>query len=80
MATRLDDLTAMRELIWTSLSEADPDKRAPLFARLESVIEQIEKLSPSVKAGDPVDEIASRRAARGASSAPDKRRTASDKG
>lgn len=66
MATRLDDLQAMRELIWTSLSEADPDKRAPLFARLESVIEQIEELSPNEKAGDPVDEVAKRRAARGA--------------
>ena len=56
----------MRELLWASLSEADPDKRAPLFARLESVIEQIEKLSPNEKAGDPVDEIAKRRATRGA--------------
>jgi hypothetical protein len=59
----------MRELLWASLSEADPDKRAPLFARLESVIEQIESLSPSEKAGDPVDEIAKRRAARGAGAA-----------
>ena len=66
MSARLDDLKAMRELLWTSLSEADPDKRAPLFARLESVIEQIDTLSPNEKAGDPVDEIAKRRAARGA--------------
>lgn len=79
MATRLEDLTAMRELIWTSLSEADPDKRAPLFARLESVIEQIEKLSPIAKAGDPVDEIAQRRSARGAGSTSHQRRAASDK-
>lgn len=68
MSARLDDLKAMRELLWTSLSEADPDKRAPLFARLESVIEQIDVLSPNEKAGDPVDEIAKRRAARGAGS------------
>lgn len=66
MSARLDDLNAMRELLWTSLSEADPDKRAPLFARLESVIEQIDRLSPKKKAGDPVDEIAKRRASRGA--------------
>lgn len=65
MSARLDDLKAMRELLWTSLSEADPDKRAPLFARLESVIEQIDKLAPSAKAGDPLDEIAARRSARG---------------
>jgi hypothetical protein len=68
VSARLDDLKAMRELLWTSLSEADPDKRAPLFARLESVIEQIDVLSPNEKAGDPVDEIAKRRAARGAGS------------
>lgn len=69
MSARLDDLQAMRELLWTSLNEADPDKRAPLFARLESVIEQIDALSPNEKAGDPVDEIAKRRAARGAGAA-----------
>ena len=66
MSARLDDLKAMRELLWTSVNDAEPDKRAPLFARLESVIEQIEQLSPTAKAGDPVDEIAERRAARGA--------------
>jgi hypothetical protein len=65
VATRLEDLNAMRELLWESVKQADPDKRAPLFARLESVIEQIEKLSPSAKAGDPLDEIAARRSARG---------------
>lgn len=68
MSARLDDLGAMRELLWTSLSEAEPDKRAPLFSRLESVIEQIDRLSPNEKAGDPVDEIAKRRASRGAGS------------
>lgn len=66
MTTRLDDLKDMRELLWESVKQADPDKRAPLFARLESVIEQIDALSPNEKAGDPVDEIAKRRAARGA--------------
>lgn len=76
MSTRLDDLKAMRELLWTSVKQADPDKRAPLFARLESVIEQIESLSPQAKAGDPVDEIAKRRSARGAGSSSSQRRTA----
>lgn len=69
MSARLDDLKDMRELLWESVKQADPDKRAPLFARLESVIEQIAELSPSEKAGDPVDEIAKRRAARGAGAA-----------
>ena len=66
MSARLDDLKAMRELLWESVQQADPEKRAPLFARLESVIEQIDQLSPNEKAGDPVDEIAKRRASRGA--------------
>lgn len=69
MSDRLTDLEEMRELLWASVKQADPEKRAPLFARLESVIEQIDKLAPTAKAGDPVDEIAKRRAARGAGSA-----------
>lgn len=80
MSARLDDLKAMRDLLWASLEATDPEKRAPLFARLESVIEQIEKLSPTAKAGDPVDEIAKRRAARGAGTAASKRRAAADEG
>lgn len=69
MATRLEDLCDLRELLWDSIRSADPEKRAPLAARLESVIEQIEKLAPSAKVGDPVDEIAQRRAARRAGTA-----------
>ena len=78
--TRLDDLTSMRAVLWDSITAADPEKRAPLFARLESVIEQIERLSPTVKAGDPVDEIAKRRAARGAGSATSRRSATADEG
>lgn len=70
----------MRELLWESVEAADPEKRAPLVARLESVVQQIEQLSPQEKAGDPVDEIARRRAARGAGSATSKRRAGSDQG
>lgn len=62
---RVEDLKAMRALLWASINDCPVDKRAPLFARLESVVEQIDKLSPSSKAGDPLDEIAARRAARG---------------
>jgi len=78
MPSRLEDLQAMRELIWESVTQAEPDKRAPLFARLESVLEQIERLSPQAKAGDPIDEIAKRRAARGAGSAKSQRRATAD--
>lgn len=78
--SRLEDLQRMRELLWESVEAADPEKRAPLVARLESVVQQIEQLSPQEKAGDPVDEIAKRRAARGAGSATSKRRAGSDQG
>lgn len=80
MPSRLDDLQDMRELLWESVRSADPDKRAPLFARLESVIAQIDSLAPEAKAGDPVDEIAKRRAARGAGTATSKRRATADQG
>lgn len=78
--SRLEDLQRMRELLWESVEAADPEKRAPLVARLESVVQQIEQLSPQEKAGDPVDEIAKRRAARGAGSATSMRRAVSDQG
>lgn len=63
--SRLDDLKRLRTVLWDSLAEAPADKRAPLVARLESVLAQIEALAPAQKAGDPVDEVAARRAARG---------------
>ena len=69
MSARMDDLVRLRALLWESIESATPDKRAPLAARLESVIEQIEKLTPDAKAGDPLDEIAARRAARGGATA-----------
>lgn len=82
MSKRLEDLNAMRELLWVSVRQAEPDKRAPLFARLESVVSQIESLSAATtqKAGDPVDEIAKRRVARGAGTAASKRQATADQG
>lgn len=73
MTTRLEDLQALRELLWSSLHAADADKRAPLAARLESVVEQIEQLTPAVEVGDSIDEIAARRAARGGATARERR-------
>ena len=77
-SSRLKDLTDLRELLWTSIRAADADKRAPLAARLESVIEQIDRLTPKAKVGDPIDEIAKRRATRGAGTAASKRRATAD--
>lgn len=80
MSARLDDLTALRALLWESLLSADPDKRAPLAARFSDVVEQIEKLTPTAKTGDPVDEIAKRRSARGAGTAKSQRQSTADQG
>lgn len=65
MADRLADLEALRGLLWESIREVDANERSPLAGRLESVIAQIAELQPATeKVGDPVDEIAARRASR----------------
>ena len=78
--SRLTALEALRDVLAASISAADVDKRAPLAARLTDVLEQIEKLTPAEKVGDPVDEIAKRRASRGAGTATSSSRAASHKG
>ena len=62
---RLAELRSLYDIARQSIVEADAEKRAPLIARAESLAKQIESLTPSAKAGDPVDEIEARRAARG---------------
>lgn len=67
---RIDDLKSARDVMWESISEADPEKRAPLMNQwraLEATIASLE--SESGKVADPVDEIAARRAARGGATA-----------
>lgn len=66
---RLAELRELYDIARESIVAADPEKRAPLIARAESLAQQIEALSPSGKAGDPLDEIAQRRAARGGATA-----------
>jgi hypothetical protein len=66
---RLTELRALYEIARTSIDAADPEKRAPLIARAESLAQQIESLTPTEKTGDPVDEIAARRSARGGATA-----------
>jgi hypothetical protein len=77
---RVATLEAIRDILAISIVAADPEKQAPLVARMTDVLEQIDRLTPTAKAGDPVDEIAKRRSARGAGSAASKRRTTSDSG
>ena len=67
---RLDDLKAARDLMWDSIAATDADKRAPLMNQwraLEATIAELD--AKSQKAGDPIDEIAARRTARGGSTA-----------
>jgi hypothetical protein len=73
-------LESLRDVLAASVVAADPDKRAPLAARLTDVLEQIERLTPAEKVGDPVDEIARRRATRGAGSAKSSSRPAANQG
>ena len=70
MASRLSDLERLRDLLWDSLSQADPDKRASLAAQYRATLAELDVLSKDVgKAGDPLDEIAARRSARGVATA-----------
>lgn len=67
---RIDDLKSARDVMWESISAADPDKRAPLMNQwraLEATIATLE--SESGKAADPIDEISARRTARGGATA-----------
>ena len=67
---RIDDLREKLDYMWPSIQEVDADKRAPLMNQwraLESLVAELE--SKSEKAGDPVDEISARRAARGGATA-----------
>jgi len=41
---RLDDLEELRRLLWESIGETPPDKRAPLAAQLRGVLAEITEL------------------------------------
>lgn len=70
MSSRLDDLLAAKALMWESIEECPVDKRGPLMAQWRAIEKDIADLGAhSGKAGDPVDEIAARRAARGGATA-----------
>lgn len=67
MADRLADLLAMKLLVEDSIDAADPDKRASLVAQWRALEKDAAELAKDAgKVADPIDEIAARRAARGA--------------
>jgi hypothetical protein len=66
MADRKADLEALRDLLWVSLQATDPDKRASLAAQYRGTLAELAELDRGAgKAGDPLDELTARRAARG---------------
>jgi hypothetical protein len=75
----LDDLIQLRDDIRVWLDEAPVDRKAALVAQYRATLAEITALSPAEqKVGDPVDEIAARRSARGAGAAPSASRTRTD--
>lgn len=72
-------LVALRDKLAASIDECESMRDlAPLSSRLSYVLAQIEELTPKVQTGDPVDEIAARRAARGAGPAKGQARPAAN--
>lgn len=64
MASRLDDLTKLREDLLVWLEDAPVDRKAALVGQYRATLIEIEELSPKEAVGDSIDEIAQRRAAR----------------
>lgn len=61
---RLDDLKQLREDLLDWMGEAPADRKAALVAQFRATLAEIDELSPKEQAGDSIDEIAARRAAR----------------
>lgn len=66
MTDMREHLDGLRSLLWESLEDAEPDKRASLAREYRTTVEKLAALDQGAKkeAGDPIDELASRRAAR----------------
>ena len=64
VASESERLDALLDLLWSSLNEAEADKRASLAREYRQTLEKVESLRSKTKAGDPIDEVAARRAAR----------------
>ena len=62
--SRLDDLKQLRTDLLEWLEEAPADRKAALVGQYRATLAEIDELSPKEAAGDSIDEIAARRAAR----------------
>lgn len=67
--SRLDDLVKLRTDLLDWMDAAPADRKAALVGQFRAVLSEIDELTPKEAAGDGIDEIAKRRAAR-RSSAP----------
>lgn len=75
---RLGALTALCDDISGWLQDCPVDRKAALVAQYRATLAEIATLTPEqAKAGDPIDEIAARRAARGAGATKDQGRSKS---
>ena len=76
MADRADVLSGLLDTALGSIEAASPDKRAPLIGQVRAILAELDDLkTKAAKGGDPIDELASRRAARGAGSGEGSRRS-----
>ena len=64
----LSELERLRDLLWDSLEDSPADKRGTLAREYRSTLEKIQELKKKKQneAGDPIDELANRRATRSA--------------
>ena len=68
----LEELEGLRDLLWDSLGDSPADKRGTLAREYRSTLEKIQELKKKQnEAGDPIDELANRRASRSAGSSKD---------
>lgn len=72
---RLEALIAMRDTLAQAIDACESMRDlAALNRQLMDVLKEIAELAPDAKAGDPIDDLASRRAARRAGAAKGSRR------
>ena len=64
--SRTDRLAVPRDALSLAIEECESKRDLPpLIREYRAVMAEIESLTPSAKVGDPIDEVAARRAARG---------------
>jgi hypothetical protein len=63
--SRADRLEALADALESALVEADTGVKAQLAAQYRATLNELDQLKPTeAKAGDPIDEVAARRARR----------------